>query len=238
MLGKDLLPKAGEYTSDVVLRGLGCLPREAPGRTASTPTAWRKQARGLIAHKAKRRPRSAPLPPRPPAFCTGCPERPVFAAIKLLQREVGRTHISADIGCHSFATLRAVQSRQFDPRLRHVARERRGGRPELDKRPIAIMGDGGFWHNGLITGVASQPVQQGRRRADDHAERLHLGHRPAIHAVEHGAAGDGPVPGVDIEKTLRALGVKWLRTVRTYSVAKMVDDADRRRCAPPSAASR
>ena len=27
--------------------------------------------------------------------------------------------------------------------------------PNMEKRPIAIMGDGGFWHNGLITGVAS-----------------------------------------------------------------------------------
>ena len=29
----------------------------------------------------------------------------MFAAIKLMQRELGPTHISADIGCHSFATF-------------------------------------------------------------------------------------------------------------------------------------
>ncbi len=29
----------------------------------------------------------------------------MFCAIKLMQRELGPTHISADIGCHSFATL-------------------------------------------------------------------------------------------------------------------------------------
>jgi TPP-dependent indolepyruvate ferredoxin oxidoreductase alpha subunit len=28
----------------------------------------------------------APLPARPPAFCVGCPERPVFSALKLAQR--------------------------------------------------------------------------------------------------------------------------------------------------------
>ena len=27
--------------------------------------------------------------------------------------------------------------------------------PNLKARPISVMGDGGFWHNGLITGVAS-----------------------------------------------------------------------------------
>ena len=47
----------------------------------------------------------SPLPKRPPAFCTGCPERPMFSALKIAQRELGETHVSADIGCHAFATL-------------------------------------------------------------------------------------------------------------------------------------
>ncbi len=29
----------------------------------------------------------------------------MFSALKLMQRELGPTHISADIGCHSFATF-------------------------------------------------------------------------------------------------------------------------------------
>src|SRR6266404_7444468 len=32
----------------------------------------------------------------------------------------------------------------------------------------------------------------------------------------------GATPGVGIEQTLRSMGVKWLRTVRTYSVATMM----------------
>jgi len=32
----------------------------------------------------------------------------------------------------------------------------------------------------------------------------------------------GTAPGMDIEQTLRAMGVRWLRTVRTYSVSVMV----------------
>jgi indolepyruvate ferredoxin oxidoreductase alpha subunit len=36
------------------------------------------------------------------------------------------------------------------------------------------------------------------------------------------ASRTGPAPGMDIESTLRSFGVKWLRKVRTYSVAKMV----------------
>ncbi|MFX8270439.1 hypothetical protein ABTL25_20440, partial [Acinetobacter baumannii] len=45
------------------------------------------------------------LPPRQPTFCTGCPERPVFSAMKILKREIGPVHVAADIGCHAFATF-------------------------------------------------------------------------------------------------------------------------------------
>jgi indolepyruvate ferredoxin oxidoreductase alpha subunit len=36
------------------------------------------------------------------------------------------------------------------------------------------------------------------------------------------ASRSGSSPGMDIEKTLRSLGVRWLRKVRTYGVAKML----------------
>jgi indolepyruvate ferredoxin oxidoreductase, alpha subunit len=36
------------------------------------------------------------------------------------------------------------------------------------------------------------------------------------------ASRQGAAPGMDVEQTLRAFGVKWMRKVRTYSVAKMV----------------
>src|SRR5207248_3398410 len=42
---------------------------------------------------------------RPPAFCTGCPERPIFSAMKLVERELGPHHVSGDIGCHLFSAL-------------------------------------------------------------------------------------------------------------------------------------
>ena len=159
VLGKGLLPQAGEYASDVLLEGLAAFLQEAGPKGIDADTIAEK-ARGLIAHKAKAAAALGPLPPRPPAFCTGCPERPVFSAIKLMQRELGPTHISADIGCHSFATF-SRSRRQFHPWLRHVACERRRGDAEHAEAPIAVMGDGGFWHNGLITGVASNLFNKG-----------------------------------------------------------------------------
>ncbi|MEZ5890567.1 MAG: hypothetical protein R3D52_10155 [Xanthobacteraceae bacterium] len=97
VFGKGPLPRSGEYTSDVLLQGLAAFVREArPQTVAIEPIEAR--ARAALAHKQAAAAAIPDLSTRPPAFCTGCPERPVFAAIKLAEREVGRTHISADIG--------------------------------------------------------------------------------------------------------------------------------------------
>ncbi|HVQ61543.1 MAG TPA: indolepyruvate ferredoxin oxidoreductase, partial [Burkholderiales bacterium] len=105
--GKDCLPMAGEYTGEVVLAGvakwvdiagesLGIEAVEAARLTGARPIAVRNRAAELL---------GAAVPPRPPGFCIGCPERPVFSAMKLLERETGGFHVSADIGCHTFSTL-------------------------------------------------------------------------------------------------------------------------------------
>ena len=82
------------------------------------------------------------------------------------------------------------------------------------------MGDGGFWHNGLITGVASNLFNKGDGVLIV-MQNGYLRHRPAVSAVERGANRSGTPTGMTIEQTLRSLGVKWLRTVRSYSVARM-----------------
>ena len=92
--------------------------------------------------------------------------------------------------------------------------------PNMDRRPIAIMGDGGFWHNGLITGVASTMFNKGDGvlivMQNGYASATGQQYLPSSAANRIG----GPT-GMTIEQTLRSLGVKWLRTVRSYSVTKM-----------------
>src|SRR4029077_8305024 len=92
--------------------------------------------------------------------------------------------------------------------------------PNMERRPIAIMGDGGFWHNGLITGVTSNLFNKGDGvlivMQNGYASATGQQYVPSSKNGRHGVA-----PGMDIETTLRSLGVKWLRKVRSYSVAKM-----------------
>ncbi|HHZ68511.1 MAG TPA: indolepyruvate ferredoxin oxidoreductase subunit alpha, partial [Alphaproteobacteria bacterium] len=105
VLGKQVLPKVGEYTADVVLGGVEkFLELEASGNlTASLPSSAITHSNALKARAAELL--GTPIPPRPPSFCTGCPERPVFSAMKIVEKELGPTHIAADVGCHTFSAL-------------------------------------------------------------------------------------------------------------------------------------
>ncbi len=218
--GKDVLAKTGEYQSDVLLAGLAgfCAAARPAG---IDPDAIAERVRALLAHKEAGAAAAGTLPPRPPTFCTGCPERPVFAAIKLMQRELGATHISADIGCHSFATFAPFSLGNSILGYGMSLASSAAVGPNLARRPIAVMGDGGFWHNGLITGVASTLFNQGDGvlivMQNGYTSATGLQYMPSSTASRHAA-----VPGMDIERTLRSLGVKWLRKVRSYGVAAMV----------------
>lgn len=218
--GKGALPQAGEYTSEVLLEGLASflLAARPQGIDADALAA---AARGIIARKAgAAQAFGTTLPPRPPTFCTGCPERPVFSAIKLVQREIGPTHISADIGCHAFATFAPFSFGNSILGYGMSLASAAAVGPNMDRRPIAIMGDGGFWHNGLITGVASNLFNKGDGvlviMQNGYTSATGLQYMPSSKSSRSGAP-----PGMDIEQTLRSMGVKWMRKVRTYGVAKM-----------------
>src|SRR6476646_6800037 len=218
--GKGALPKAGEYTGEVMLRGLANFIRDAEpaGLDAAAIAA---KADALLGHKPAAAKSVGDIPPRPPNFCTGCPERPVFAALKLTQREIGRTHISTDIGCHSFATFAPFSMGNSILGYGMSLAAAAAVTPNVKLRPISVMGDGGFWHNGLITGVASNLFNKNDGvlivMANGYTSATGQQYMPSSATSRQGTA-----PGMEIESTLRSFGVKWLRKVRTYNVSTMV----------------
>ena len=100
LAGKDVLPMAGEYTGQAMLDGV---------------RAFLAEHGGDLLGAADRAPNALPpappadladaVPARPPGFCIGCPERPIFAATKLVEAELGPHHIASDIGCHLFSIM-------------------------------------------------------------------------------------------------------------------------------------
>ena len=165
--GKDLLPAAGEYTVEVLAQGLleflDAYLTPPPPSPQPSPASGKGSLAAARAWLAANRPRRAavaaqlaqPLPNRPPGFCIGCPERPVFSALKLAQQEVGPVHIAADIGCHAFGTFEPFSMGHSILGYGMSLASRAGVSPVMQRRTLSIMGDGGFWHNGLLTGVQS-----------------------------------------------------------------------------------
>jgi len=227
--GKDLLPAAGEYTAEVMVQGLlAFVQRYLPQHPVHEAQAWLDGIR--TRRDAAAQALGAPLPARPPSFCIGCPERPVFAALKLAQQEVGRVHIAADIGCHAFGTFEPFGFGHSILGYGMSLASRAGVSPVMARRTLAIVGDGGFWHNGLLTGVQSALFN-----GDDAVLLIFkngytsaTGTQDIISTPDDeakAAATDPRISLVDknttIERTLGGLGVKWLRTVHTYEVDAM-----------------
>ncbi|MDH4247786.1 MAG: indolepyruvate ferredoxin oxidoreductase subunit alpha [Deltaproteobacteria bacterium] len=222
VFGKDLLPPAGEYTADVIEEGLVAflekIRLEAVDPAPLQKAKLRRQE--LRAGAANALP--VMLPPRPPQFCTGCPERPVYSAIKILEQEVGKVHISADIGCHALATFEPFSLGNSILGYGMSLASTAAVAPFQGRRSISIMGDGGFWHNGLITGVIGTLMNRG----DSILIIMQNGYTSATgqQFIPSSSAGKGGEPtGMDIERTLVSLGVPWLRTVRSYSVSDMIE---------------
>jgi len=220
--GKDVFPMAGEYNASVMHEGLmGFIDTEGLG--IGDPETIRAEADRIKQVKdGAEAAFPAPLPPRPPQFCTGCPERPVFSALKLLQAEVGKVHIAADIGCHAFATFEPFSMGNSILGYGMSLASAAAVAPFQDKRSISIMGDGGFWHNGLATGVIGTMLNEG----DSILVIMQNGFTSATgqQFIPSSAEGrGGRSPGMSIERTLESLGVPWMRKVRTYSVSEMVD---------------
>ena len=212
IIGKDLLPRAGEYSAAVIRDGLGKFlrahaPALAPAEVAPDPLP-REVAREI--------------PQRPAGFCTGCPERPVFSAMKLVERELGPTHVSADIGCHLFSILPPFDIGNTTMGYGLGTAGASAFKPK-DKRAIAVMGDGGFWHNGLTSGIGNAVFN----KDDTVTLIIDNGYSAATGGQDIlSSRADNPerVTKNPIAKAVRGVGATWVRLVeRTYDVAKMRD---------------
>jgi indolepyruvate ferredoxin oxidoreductase, alpha subunit len=219
--GKDLLPMAGEYTAAVLREGLhrflaAAAPSVLPDhiRAANEPSTLASDEIKALA---------SVVPPRPAGFCVGCPERPIFAAMKLVEKELGPHHVAADIGCHLFSILppfnigATTMGYGLGPASASAFNVKAG------KRPIAMMGDGGFWHNGLTSGIGNAVFNK------------HDGVVIVVDNYYSSATGGQDIPSSradnksrstkhPITQAVKGVGATWVRQIdRTYDVGKLRD---------------
>ena len=205
--GKDVLPLAGEYTGEVVLTGIA---RFLGRDSAVAPVrSLKEKAAALL----------GALPQRPPGFCVGCPERPVFSAMKILEKESGKFHVSADIGCHLFSTLPPFNIGNTVLGYGLGLASNSAVHPAMARRSVTIMGDGGFWHNGLTTGIANTVFNKN----DGILVIMKNGYSSATGTQELPSSPQHSDVKEDIsmERALKGIGVEWMKTVHNYHVGEV-----------------
>lgn len=222
--GKDLLPVAGEYTTAAVTRGLDAFLTKYLPEVKRTEPALLKPADDPASPFA---PRVDPqvVKPRPPGLCTGCPERPIFSALKLAEKETGKKHhVSADIGCHLFAINEPFNlgATTMGYGLGSAGAAALNSK-DADRRTVAIMGDGGFWHNGLTSGVGNAVFNQNDQLllVVDNAYSAATGGQDVLSSKADNVIRSTKHP---IAKAVKGVGVEWVRTVNdTYRIGELRD---------------
>ncbi len=244
--GKDVLPMGGDYTVDALRKGLrGFFERHRPdalGSKIAQTVSRRKEAVAEVAAPAAPAtqapaepaatevPQMAAaigllLPPRPPGLCVGCPERPIFSAYKLVEAELGVHHVSSDIGCHLFQIMPPFEigatTMGYGLGGSSASAFNAGRQLGASKKAVAFMGDGGFWHNGLTSGIANAVFNK-----QNNVFVIVDNNYSAATGGQDIPSSRNPNPNRStlhpIEQAVRGVGVDWVRLIpRTYDVAQM-----------------
>ncbi len=217
--GEGRFPEAGELTGEAMRDAVSGFMRDhaaellpAVGRAPNSPPVLRDDRL------------EGNVPPRPPGFCVGCPERPIFAATKLVQRELGEHHIAGDIGCHLFSinapfNIGATTMGYGLGPASNSAFNAKGA----EKRSIAFIGDGGFWHNGLASSIGNAVYNDNDGViviVDNYYSSATGGQDLPSSRVEKSNRNTGN----PIKKAVEGVGAKWVRQIdRTYDVGRMRD---------------
>lgn len=219
--GKDVLPMGGDYTAQVLMQGIETfLTSNDPHLLGNRPPL--PDPRPVLALPEVQRLQTV-VPPRPPGLCTGCPERPIFASMKLVEEELGTHHVSADIGCHLFSILPPFDLGATTMGFGLGPASTSAFNVKADKRSIAVMGDGGFWHNGLTSGIGNAVFNKhdGVFVIVDNYYSSATGGQDILSSRARNANRS---TNNSIVEALHGIGAKWVRQVdRTYDVTKMRD---------------
>jgi indolepyruvate ferredoxin oxidoreductase alpha subunit len=227
--GKDVLPIGGEYTVSALRGGIHqFLHHYRPSLFAPAVSLGLPSVK-TASHVTQSAPPLAPLvpdlkghlPTRPPGLCVGCPERPIFSSLKMVQEVLGEHHVSADIGCHLFSILPPFQIGATTMGYGLGVSSASAFNVHSSKRSIAFMGDGGFWHNGLTSGIGNAVFNQhdGVIVIVDNNYSSATGGQDLLSTRVKSKKRSTLHP---IEKAVRGVGVEWVRIItRTYDVTQM-----------------
>src|SRR5262249_3431618 len=138
---------------------------------------------------------------------------------KVLEKDTGPFHLSADIGCHLFSTLPPFNLGNTVLGYGLGLASNSAVHPMFGQRTLTVMGDGGFWHNGLTTGIANTVFNKN----DGILVIMKNGYSSATGTQELPSSPQHSEVKNDIsmERALAGIGVGWVRTVDNYRVGEV-----------------
>ena len=216
---KAVFPEAGEITGTIMLDAIRAFVSTRGPKLFASKDPTSRTPPILTDDKLTQN-----VPARPPGFCVGCPERPIFAATKLVQQELGQHHIASDIGCHLFSInapfdIGATTMGYGLGPASNSAFNVKGA----TKRSISFIGDGGFWHNGLTSSIGNAVYNDndGVIVIVDNFYAAATGGQDLLSSRAENQSRETQNP---IKKAVEGVGAKWVRQIdRTYDVGMMRD---------------
>lgn len=199
-LGKDVLPRLGELSPEVLRRGVARLRGEAPPEVDALPAQQ--------------------VFPRPPTMCVACPHLGIYYTLSQLKNII----ISGDIGCytlgagHPWSALDTCISMGASMGMA-LGMDKGRGDSDRNKKIVAVIGDSTFMHMGM-QGLLDITYNGGNVTVlllDNRAVGMTGGQdNPATGRDIHGAEA----PRVDFPRMCEALGVKKerIRVVDPYQL--------------------
>ncbi|MBQ9493536.1 MAG: indolepyruvate ferredoxin oxidoreductase subunit alpha [Oscillibacter sp.] len=190
--GKDRFPLLGEYSQNVVAEKLG-LPVHT-GRTLA-----------------------APIPPRPPVMCAGCPHRGLFHTLSKL-----KCTVLGDIGCYTLGAVAPLSAMEMTLCMGASVSAIHGFNKALgaesEHKTVAVIGDSTFMHSGM-TGLANIAYNQSNSTVIilDNSITGMTGHQQNP-TTGYNIKGD-PAGKIDLESLCRAMGFRRVRVTDPYDLA-------------------
>ncbi|MFA4646821.1 indolepyruvate ferredoxin oxidoreductase subunit alpha [Pyrococcus kukulkanii] len=160
-------------------------------------------------------------PKRPPVMCPGCPHRGSYRALLDALRELGfgkfDVPVHGDIGCYALSLLPPLEAIWTEFVMGASISLANGQSVAMGKKIVATIGDSTFFHNGI------QPlIDAVYKNLDvlvlilDNRTTAMTGHQP--HPGTGGSETGRKFQEIDIEALVRAIGVKYVKTVDPYDL--------------------
>ncbi len=190
--GKEIFSPIGEYSQNTIRKAFG---KEAPEGVAL----------------------NAPIPPRPPVMCAGCPHRGLYYVLKKLKLTV-----LGDIGCYTLGAVPPLGAVDSTICMGASVSGTHGFVKALgsaaQKNTVAVIGDSTFMHSGM-TGLVNVAYNDSKATVIilDNSITGMTGHQQNPTTGKN-LKGD-PAAAVDLETLCRAIGIPSVRVVDPYDLA-------------------